>query len=181
MQISESARNKRWKFLWIGAERHTGFNYYLHRYREKLSKNNNLIFVDEKSSDYYNFLNIADGFLLTSFNESFSLVTLEAMALGKPALVYDCGGVRDFVTERTGRILSTRNPKDWLDAILWLQENYQLFSKAELKSVANRYSTVTQVRNLATLLAENIPTPKKSPARKPSSTTSRRTPHNRHL
>ena len=147
------ASNERLKFLWIGAERHSGFNYYLNSYRKSLSESSNLIFTNEITSDYYAYLNIADAFLLTSFNESFSLVTLEAMALGKPVLTYDCGGIRDFVNTSSGRILTTREPKAWLESISWLQNNSDRFSKTELKLLAQKYSTDNQVPNLTAILA----------------------------
>lgn len=155
MQISESAKKEHLKFVWVGAERHSGFNYYLHAYREKLHENGNLIFVGEKTNDYYDFLNIADTFMLTSFNESFSLVTLEAMALGKPVIVYDCGGVNDFVSEKTGRILSTRNPEDWLNSISWVQENYNLFEPTTLIKTAHDYSTDKQIPNIVSILTDD--------------------------
>ncbi len=155
MKISEFAKDKPWKFIWVGGERDTGFNYYLQHYRDKLNLSGNLIFVGEKARDYYDYLNMADAFLLTSLNESFSLSTLEAIALGKPVLVYDCGGIRDFVTDRCGRTIATRSPADWVNSIAWLHNNYLQFSSNELAEIAANYSTTSQVPKLTALLTDN--------------------------
>lgn len=155
MQISALAIDKPWKFLWIGGERKSGFNYYLHKYIESLKENNNLIFLGERSDDYYEYLNVGDAFLLTSFNESFSLSTLEAMALGKPVMAYDCGGVSDFVNDKCGRILGTRDPKMWLETINWLQEHHQYFSEASIKAASAQYSAQRQVPTLTSLLVDS--------------------------
>ncbi|MGC1507613.1 glycosyltransferase [Ketobacter sp. MCCC 1A13808] len=154
MQISEISVGRPWKFVWVGGQRKTGFNYYLDRFYEKLKENGNLIILSEKNEDYYEYLNICDAFLLTSFNESFSLVTLEALALGKPAVVYNCGGVIDFMTEQYGRVVDSRDPSVWLETIDWLVKNYEQFPAQDLKSLAVRYSTTSQVPALTALLSD---------------------------
>ncbi|GEM_PF-3310372 len=155
MQISEASSGRAWKFVWIGGERKTGFNHFINCLYARLKVNGNLMILSEKDHDFYEYLNICDAFLLTSFNESFSLVTLEALALGKPAVVYDCGGVNDFMTEVSGRIVDSRNPKKWIDTIAWVEQNYKQFPASELKALAAQYSTKTQVPALTALLSDD--------------------------
>lgn len=157
LQICEIAENKNWKFIWIGGERTTGFNYYAFHYLDQLKTKGNLIVLDEKEKDYFEYLDAADAFLLPSFSESFSLATLEALALGKPVIAYNCGGVNDFLTEQCGFVLDSRAPKDWIDTISLLQQRYGQFNQSELKSIANQYRTEKQVPALTALLSSTMP------------------------
>ena len=81
-------------------------------------------------------------------------MTLEALALGKPAVVYNCGGVIDFMTEQYGRVVDSRDPSVWLETIDWLVKNYEQFPAQDLKSLAVRYSTTSQVPALTALLSD---------------------------
>lgn len=154
MQISALSTGKSWKFIWLGGERGTGFNYYIHQYAKNLACNENLIFAGEKSSDYIEHMHIADLFLLTSFNESFSLVTLEALALGKPVLAYDCGGVTDFLKNGCGHIIETRNPSKWMESISLISENHQKYSASDIAASVAEYSAEKQVPLLTLHLAQ---------------------------
>lgn len=153
IKISAIAINRPWKFIWIGQKRKTGFNYYIEQYIEAQKTAGNLMFVGEKDSDYYDYLNVADAFLLTSFNESFSLASLEALALGKPIIAYDCGGVSDFLSDECGYILKTRSPQDWVETIELLQQHYAKYQIEKLKDIASFYSVENQVPSLTALLA----------------------------
>ena len=56
-----------------------------------------------ETGDYNNYLqqfSEADGFILTSRSESFSMATLEALALSLQVVVSDCGGVREIANEK---------------------------------------------------------------------------------
>lgn len=153
IEISTLAIGRPWKFVWIGQKRKTGFNYYIEQYIEAQKSAGNMMFVGEKDSDYYDYLNVADAFLLTSFNESFSLASLEALALGKPIIAYDCGGVSDFLSDECGYILNTRSPKDWIETIALLQQHYSKYQFEKLKDIANFYSVENQIPALTALLA----------------------------
>lgn len=56
-------------------------------------------------------------FLNPSQEESFSLVTLEAIACGTPAVVLDTSAVKELITDKTGIVLSRHEPEDYLQAI----------------------------------------------------------------
>ncbi len=56
-------------------------------------------------SQYLKLLNATDAFLLVSIEESFSIVSAEAIALGKPVLSSDCKGIREFITKFNGVIV----------------------------------------------------------------------------
>ncbi|PBQ33854.1 hypothetical protein CNR22_19390 [Sphingobacteriaceae bacterium] len=57
-------------------------------------------------NDYIRKFSSCDGFLLTSSYESFSMATLEALALGLSLVVNDCGGVAEFLNNNLASIIA---------------------------------------------------------------------------
>ncbi|MCX6272516.1 MAG: glycosyltransferase family 4 protein, partial [Bacteroidetes bacterium] len=55
--------------------------------------------------EYFSLLQASDAFLLVSLQESFSIVSAEAIALGKPVISFDCGGTREIITPENGSII----------------------------------------------------------------------------
>lgn len=77
--------------------------------------------------DMPRFLNAIDALVLTSPFEGLGVIVLEAMAVGKPVIVTDSGGVRDSVTDgQTGFIVPVGDDEKLARAILDLMENPQL-------------------------------------------------------
>ncbi len=61
----------------------------------------------------------ADLTLVPSLAESFGLVALESTACGTPVIASAVGGLTTLVDDRVnGRLLTTREPREWADAIL---------------------------------------------------------------
>ena len=95
-------------FMWIGATE----NELLKKCKEKVTEfglETKTIWLENKSSDYYNYFNCADGFVLTSLRESFSIVTVEALLLELPVVAQDCGGVREILENDIGQIIEELN------------------------------------------------------------------------
>lgn len=59
----------------------------------------------------------ADFFLFPSYYESASFASVEAMACGLPVVAYKTGLFEDIDERRVGRILTSRDPKDFSEAI----------------------------------------------------------------
>ncbi len=96
-------------FLWIGGVNNTAFEESRRNKIDKLGLTNKIIWLGQQNADYYNYFNCADGFVLTSEKESFSLVTLEALLLGLPIVVQDCGGVKEILGNDIGKIIEQNN------------------------------------------------------------------------
>lgn len=63
----------------------------------------------------------SDAVLVPSYSESFGLVALEALACGTPVLAHDVGGLSELVAHRrTGRLIGTLDPEDWVEQMRWL-------------------------------------------------------------
>lgn len=65
----------------------------------------------------------ADVYVNTSVEETMGLTTVEALACGTPAVVYDATAVPEVVDEKSGRIVAAGDVNALLDAILKLKVN----------------------------------------------------------
>ena len=98
------------KLMWIGSSNQGIENEraYL-KYAEDNQVSDSIIWITNKQMDYLKYFNCADGFVLTSKLESFSLVTLEAMLLGLPVVANNCIGVNEVLGNDYGIIIDNSN------------------------------------------------------------------------
>ncbi|MEO8907215.1 MAG: glycosyltransferase, partial [Microbacteriaceae bacterium] len=62
----------------------------------------------------------ASALLIPSHSETFGLVALEAAASGIPVLATPTGGLKESVTDQTGILLDSRDPRAWASALAGL-------------------------------------------------------------
>lgn len=129
--------------LWLGSVKETGVLHYI-RQRTKLEKLN-FIEIGEKSSEYYDYLNIADGFVLVAREDPFPLVMMEAAFLQKPVVGYNSGGISEFVQEGMGGVVDSLNPKDLSELMLKVQTNAIKIDKEKLKNRALEFDIKNQI------------------------------------
>ncbi len=80
----------------------------------------------------------ADGFLMPSGYETFSVVTAEALCCGCPVIVADAGALRELVTPENG-IIKSRS-ESWLDAIAAFRE--RIFDRQKIsESTSQKFSS----------------------------------------
>lgn len=65
---------------------------------------------EKKHDEVAGFMSRADLVVVPSLCETFSVVTVEALACGVPVVVTRCGGPEQFVTEHVGRIVPPSDP-----------------------------------------------------------------------
>jgi L-malate glycosyltransferase len=129
--------------LWLGSIKETGV---LHYIRQRTSiENLNFIEIGEKSSEYYDYLNIADGFVLVAREDPFPLVMMEAAFLQKPIVGYNSGGISEFVQAGMGGIVDSFNPKDLSELMLKIQNNEIAINKENLKNRALEFDLKNQI------------------------------------
>jgi glycosyltransferase involved in cell wall biosynthesis len=104
-------------FLWIGGA-DTGYSLYARALATNLSIADKISWVAERTDDYFDYLNVADAFVLTSLHESWSVVTLEAAALGKPFVSFNSGGPKEIFREGMGAVVDSWNVEDIVKAML---------------------------------------------------------------
>jgi glycosyltransferase involved in cell wall biosynthesis len=130
---------------WLGSVKQTGVLHYI-RQRAKIEKLN-FIEIGEKSDEYYDYLNIADGFVLTAKEDPFPLVMIEAAYLEKPIVGYNSGGISEFVQEGMGISVDSFNPKDLAEAMNKVQNKTLKIDKEKLKNRALTFDIQNQVSN----------------------------------
>jgi len=112
-----------------------GGNGPLHRYYKSLARklgvSKNVIFtgsIPQKKLPYY--YAACDVFVIPSVIEAFGLVTIEAMACGKPVIGSRVGGICDIIEDGVnGYLVKPKNPREIAEKIILLLENPALTSK----------------------------------------------------
>jgi len=82
-------------------------------------------YVSDKKK--YQLMKQADVLVLPSVMEGFGLVLIEAMACGTPVIAVDLGGPKEVVSDnKTGFLVSPRQPKEIAEMILIILRNHEL-------------------------------------------------------
>lgn len=93
-------------FIWIGGE-DTGYSMFARALAKDLGIENKVTWIQPREPDYYDYLNVADALVLTSTQESLSLVAIEMAALGKPIASFNSGGPTEIIKEGMGVVVDS--------------------------------------------------------------------------
>lgn len=100
----------------------------------KYSLLNNMIFFEGmvNANDISAFFCASDFFVLNSNFETFSVVTAEALACGKPVIATRCGGPEEFVKDDCGILIEPRDTDALVKAIDYMLDNFSSYSSKEI-------------------------------------------------
>jgi UDP-glucose:(heptosyl)LPS alpha-1,3-glucosyltransferase len=99
-------RTSNFKMLWISSGSPNSVSELIYKsFAKKMDVEDKIVWLESKDS-YYEYFNCADGLLLTSKLESFSLVTLEALHLGLPIVANNCIGVNEILNNEYGAVIN---------------------------------------------------------------------------
>lgn len=76
---------------------------------------------------------LCDCFVMPSRFESFSLVTAEALACGKPVVATNCGGPRDIVNDLSGTLVPKQNPAALAEALVQMGSSFASYSPQAIR------------------------------------------------
>lgn len=131
--------------VWIGRKNPTGIWHYIER---SVAQNNlNFIHVPSQSDKYYDYLNIADGFVLLSREEPLGLVLIEAAFLQKPIVGFNAGGIEEIMQEGMGALVEGMNVTELVAKMKAIQDGTLPFDKDKLKSRALDFEKSQQIEN----------------------------------
>lgn len=100
-------------------------------------------------------LRAADVFVLPTASETFCVAAAEALAAGRPVVMGDRGGQRDFVTPTTGRLVSTRSAQAYGRAVVEVLQDTGIDSPEELaRGIRARYGAASVAEQLTALYEE---------------------------
>jgi glycosyltransferase involved in cell wall biosynthesis len=105
----------------------------------------------------------SDCFVLPSQFETFGVVLIEAMALGKPVIASKCGGPEDIINEKNGLFVKTNDIGDLSEKMKYMHHNSWRFNGNEIKEdCASRYASSVIARKLTDIYEDVIGSENKS-------------------
>lgn len=104
--------------------------------------------IDELVSIYSR----ANIFINPSLEESFSLVTVEALSCGCPCIVLDTSAVAELVNDDNGVVLHSHKPEDYLDAIKSIENRG--YSRESVRATALKYDNKYMLEGYMKLYGE---------------------------
>ena len=115
--ITEALNDPNVHLVWVGDQLDDGLVYYTLESCRNMTSGTKIHFPGKQTEQYYNYLNMGDGFLLTSRQDPFPLVMIEAAYLGKPIVSFPSGGVAEFVEEGMGVVTEDLSVKQMVAAM----------------------------------------------------------------
>jgi len=98
------------KMMWIGASaKNSNIEEQCRLYAKEKNVEDVISWLGEVGNEFYNYFAAANGFVLTSEYESFSMVTVEALLLGLPVVANNCGGVSEILANGYGFVSREKN------------------------------------------------------------------------
>ncbi len=110
-------KNANVHLVWVGKLSDDGLVYWTSQ-RCKEIDNVKIHLVGAKKEDYFSYIDAADGFMLTSRQEPFGMVLVEAAWLGKPIVSFDSGGPTEFISPDLGTVVPHLNIPMFVDSML---------------------------------------------------------------
>lgn len=102
--------------------------------------------VGAKKEDYFSYIDAADGFMLTSRQEPFGLVLVEAAWLGKPIVSFDSGGPSEFITPDLGTVVPYLNIPLFAEAMRKWETLKTNYNAEKSREIAAEFGTENKVR-----------------------------------
>lgn len=140
--------------IWMGsAERENGLLYLT---KKKLENYKNVTFISTQTDDYYNYMQLANGFMLTSREEQFGIVMIDAAYLGKPIVAFNSGGPSEFMVCGMGTIVQNNNPIEFAEAMRAITNGTVMLLPETSRKRAEEYDVTIHIKDLEKVLEETL-------------------------
>ncbi|GAB3910995.1 hypothetical protein GCM10028803_51420 [Larkinella knui] len=143
--IAQALSDQPCHFIWMGNSKPTGLNYLVDRQIKALNLPN-LSFVDVQTDDYYNYLQLADGLVMTSREEPFGKIMTEAASLGKPLVAPNAGGAKEFIVPGMGELIDYPTPDLFRQAMLRVMNDPGSYKRELLIEKSHQFDASVQVK-----------------------------------
>ncbi|GAB3931598.1 glycosyltransferase family 4 protein [Larkinella terrae] len=143
--IAQAMADVNCHFIWMGNSKPTGLNYLVDSQIKALNLPN-MSFVDVQTADYYNYLQLSDGLVMTSREEPFGKIMTEAASLGKPLVAPDAGGAREFIVPGMGELVEYPTPEAFRKAMLAVMNNPNSYRSDFLIEKSQQFDANVQVK-----------------------------------
>ncbi len=127
--------------IWTGGIAVPNASFFLVQKQLEREDRGNVHFVGAQTTDYANYLAAANGFVLTSREEAFGMVNVEAAYLGKPIVSFDAGGIREIMTPGMGLIVPQGDVPGLVAAMKAVMDGTYAFDPAAARARALHFSS----------------------------------------
>ena len=153
--IAQELNEPRVHLVWVGKKLDDGLVYYTEQRSNHLAAATKIHFAGEQKEDYYNYLNMGNGFLLTSRQDPFPLVMIEAALLGKPIVSFPSGGASEFVQEGMGIVTEDISVKQLVNAMRSIMNGQLITDSTKSMEVASKFNVENGYNNWIELIDKN--------------------------
>jgi len=95
---------------------------------------NKILFKGERSRiDIIEEFNQSHAFVYASSFETFGVIFVESMSMGKPIVALDCGSAREIISELSGIIVEKKSAKDMSNSMEKLYNNYSNYNPYSIR------------------------------------------------
>jgi len=156
VELARYLKSKNSALIWLGEVWNTGLTELIKRQLKNLNLNN-VFFTGELDWDiYYSYLNSIDAFLLTSIEEPYGIVCLEAMYLKKPIIAFNSGGPKEYIKNGIGRLVPLLNLKAMFQAIDDFISNKIFVDENLLRKEAEKHDIKCRINEFEKILIEGF-------------------------
>jgi len=105
-------------------------------------------------------INQSHVYVHSSIYETFGVVFVESLAMGRPVISTNVGGVNEIVDETVGIIINDSNPDEFFQAMKNIKENYETFNPIKIreyckKRFSEEFLTKKLISHYADVLGHN--------------------------
>ena len=145
-------------FIWIGAIPKS-LEYFQFIYEAKKLGVLDKVIIINKTKNLSKYYSAMDVFLMTSREDPFPLVNLEALSYGLPIICFkDSGGTEEIIDKSSGFIVPYGHTKEIAKKILLLKNSKSLYKKfsngAKLKS--NKFNNIESLNKIYKIINQHI-------------------------
>ncbi|HPM00673.1 MAG TPA: glycosyltransferase [Candidatus Cloacimonadota bacterium] len=112
------------------------FNHYISLAGDLSIIENCHFYGSQKPEDLPAFYHQLDLFVLSSRNESFGIVLIEALACGIPAIASKCGGPEEIMTSDTGLLIENDSVEALYEALNYMEQHLAEYNQDKIRQYA---------------------------------------------
>jgi len=139
--------------VWVGNLSDDGLVYWTRKRCEQIT-NVKIHLIGAKKEDYASYLDAADGFILTSRQEPFGMVLVEAAWLGKPIVSFASGGPTEFITPELGSVIPNLDIALFVQSMLDWNKKLSTFDKEKSRKKALEFNVENGVAEWQRIIDE---------------------------
>ena len=133
-------------------------NIHLQNQITSLSLTDSISLVGRKNKqEIISILNESNAFVLSSHSETFSVVCIEAMALGLPIVATRCGGPEEFITEEIGLLVKSGSVDALAEAMNEMYNNYHNYDRENIRNICKcKFAPEVIAKQLSSIFEEVV-------------------------